>query len=390
MPHVKAASPADYGKAASLLETIRQEHPEHWPHGLSPDMFDDGDLFLIRKSASADPVGFVGWQEREMGGQRVGLYSIGVLPSYRHQGIAKEAVSRVLCDRARGVDRVAALVAPGNLPSEKLAEALGVPLLKSAGLGNLISKYPNLSSLVGGLLGGGATAGVYDQFMPHAEGVGLMGSPSRRAAFLTNFATGALGTGGLLKSKWAPTSFFSPGKAQSMAYTGILGIPAVKVWLGQQGVGLEQNERHHADEMKMRAQELATSAAGKVKETGEQIQQAVQGTDWKTLAAGALVASALGGGAYALQKAMKEPQPQTGRMRVTLPTKNPGDAETMIDLPFDQSQALSNNLKSRLELDTRRRLYAETQERIRRRKGQPGPAFPNLESKVPQLQNAAL
>ena len=366
MPHVKAASSADYGKAARLLETIRSERPDHWPHGLSPDMFDPGDLFLIRKDASSDPVGFVGWQERDMDGQRVGLYSIGLLPQHRHQGIAKEAVSRVLCDRAKSVDRVAALVVPGNLPSEKLAQNLGVPLIKSAGLPPWLVK--GLASTAAGL----GVGGLVDVAVHKDKGVigGLAGNKD-----YDRYAWADLGKN-FLSSAAAP---YMPGVVGKAA------LPALAIMSTNMAAA---NRTAQAANDIAKQQVEATRQATRNPAVGGEHQSGSSGSDWKTMAAAAMVAAALGGGAYALQKAMKAPQEQSGKMRVTLPTKNPGDVETSIELPFNQGEALSNNLKSRLELDTRRRLYAETQERIRRRKGQPAPAFPNLQSKLPEL-NAA-
>lgn len=403
MPHVKAATDADYGKAAHLLETIRSERPDHWPHGLSPDMFDPGDLFLIRKRATEDPVGFVGWQERQLEGQRVGLYSIGVLPGYRHQGIAKEAVSRVLCERAQGVDRVAALVAPTNLPSQKLARSLGVPLLKSAAhpLVRAVLKRltgPAASTLYGGL----GNAAFFDYAMAPGKAPGELPftgdwSDKRKANTVLNAIIGA-GMG--LGTRKAVPMLFDPARRAtgSMIMGGVnkafLGTPIKDVLLyspeALHGVGeLPKAVREMGDKITGLADSSKNTVVEKVKEVAQGAAQAAPNADWKTIGAATLIAGALGGGAYALQKAMKQPQQQTGKMRVTLPTRNPGDSETSIELPFDQSQALSNNLKSRLELDTRRRLYAETQERIRRRKGQPAPAFPNLQSRLPELEQKA-
>lgn len=54
-----------------------------------------------------------------------------------------------------------------------------------------------------------------------------------------------------------------------------------------------------------------------------------------------------------------------GRIKVTLPTRKPGDTETSLDLPISQ-MPLSNALLSRLQRDARRHLNAETEERKRR------------------------
>lgn len=407
MPIVKAASPADYGKAAALLETIRQERPEHWPFGLSPEMFDPGDLFLIRKSASDDPVGFVGWQERQLGNQLVGMYSIGVLPAYRHRGIAKEAVSRILCERAAGVDRVEALVAPGNLPSEKLAASLGIPLSKRAAGGGLVRKVIPWIFQKG--LGGAGRGALKPWVAPTA---GYTAAGAGGAAFWDQSSNSNTPLSETLQPwKWDKQRQLQGGLNALLSAGGFglirhglkggnpLSVPSgAGLFALAPGKDRLMQLGPAMDSVTSSIKQIADRAAPAASSVAEKVQTEAKGavppppagsTDWKTLAAGALVASALGGGAYALQKAMKTPPPAMGKMRVTLPTKNPDDSETSIEMPFDQSQALSNNLKSRLELDTRRRLYAETQERIRRRKGHPAPAFPNLESRLPQLAAAS-
>jgi hypothetical protein len=99
-----------------------------------------------------------------------------------------------------------------------------------------------------------------------------------------------------------------------------------------------------------------------------------------TIAAASILALALGGGAYGISRALKnkseapiniQSSEPGGRIKVTLPTKNPNDGETTVDLPFDQFQALSPALRQRIERDTRRRLYGETNARTRRIGTQP-------------------
>lgn len=56
--------------------------------------------------------------------------------------------------------------------------------------------------------------------------------------------------------------------------------------------------------------------------------------------------------------------PQPGRVRVTLPTKNPGDQETQVELPFDADAIqLSHALQGTLSRDVRRRLLDEAKHR---------------------------
>lgn len=58
--------------------------------------------------------------------------------------------------------------------------------------------------------------------------------------------------------------------------------------------------------------------------------------------------------------------PSGGRIKVTLPTKKPGDMETSLDLPIDQI-SLSGAQMAKLRRDARRRLRAESEERTIRR-----------------------
>lgn len=372
MAHRKAATQSDLDKAAALMKRIREERPEFWPYGLNPGMFEPGDLFLIQKTAAEEPVGFVGWQERTIGDQRVGMYAIGVLPAYRGQGIAKEAVTQVVSERSKNVDRVAAFVAPGNIPSEKLAASLGIPLLnKSAGaFWSLLAKYPKTMQGGMALAGGGATAAAYDQFMPKQEGVGFLDDAARKTTAVMNFLTGAAGmlpAGSILKNRAAHGARFKWPKSQVNAAkagigTGIFGVPLVKVHLGQQKSIAESTDQN-AQEAN-RIQELALKIKDKVKDTTE------SGSVLPWLLGAGVVTAGLGYGAHRLAKAVesKSTQDTRGKLRVTLPTQNPGDSETTLELPFDQEKALTDNLRHRLELDTRRRLYAESKERIRRRK----------------------
>ena len=57
-----------------------------------------------------------------------------------------------------------------------------------------------------------------------------------------------------------------------------------------------------------------------------------------------------------------------GKVRVTLPTKNPGDQETQIEMPFEQI-GLSQALHGAITRDTRRRLRSESASRVLHRGG---------------------
>jgi len=116
---VKTASA--FSEAEEIMSNIYNENPSHWPNGLTSKHFDGG-LYLVRKSASHVPVGFVGWQEREEGMDKVGYYSIGILPEHRRRGFAKEAITKILSEKAAGVDVVKALISHTNKPSIELAK----------------------------------------------------------------------------------------------------------------------------------------------------------------------------------------------------------------------------------------------------------------------------
>tara|TARA_B100000035_G_scaffold297999_1_gene291316 strand:- start:3427 stop:4878 length:1452 start_codon:yes stop_codon:yes gene_type:complete len=118
---VKSAS--SLSEAQNILSDIYNENPSHWPNGLTSQHFDGG-LYLIRKSASHEPVGFVGWQERLEGMDKVGYYSIGIKPEHRRLGFAKEAVTKLLSEKSASVDVVKALVESTNKPSIALASKL--------------------------------------------------------------------------------------------------------------------------------------------------------------------------------------------------------------------------------------------------------------------------
>ena len=85
---------------------------------------------MIREASTKKPVGFTGWQERMDGNIKVGFYSIGILPEYRNNGYAKQAVSKLIALKSANVDKVKALVMKHNTPSLHLAESLNIPAVK--------------------------------------------------------------------------------------------------------------------------------------------------------------------------------------------------------------------------------------------------------------------
>ena len=61
-----------------------------------------------------------------------------------------------------------------------------------------------------------------------------------------------------------------------------------------------------------------------------------------------------------------KPEEEEGRVHLTLPTRDPNDAETTIDLPISQIR-LPKTISSGLRRDVKRRLRAETLERVKHR-----------------------
>jgi len=139
---IAAVNPESRREADRLLEQILAETPSHWPYGLNADHFDGG-LYLIREKSANKAVGFTGFQvryefPRSFGSkaasasprmQRVGFYSIGILPEYRQNGFAKEAVAKLIAFKSASVDVVKAMIVAGNEPSMALARSLDVPVL---------------------------------------------------------------------------------------------------------------------------------------------------------------------------------------------------------------------------------------------------------------------
>lgn len=122
----RAYSTKSYMEVQDVMNRIYNEDPSYWPYGLTIPGHQD--VYAIRDSQTEKIAGFVGWQEQNKGGQRVGSYSIGILPEYRGKGFAKEAVAKVLMQKAAGVDIVCAYVMHHNEPSKHLAGSLSVPV----------------------------------------------------------------------------------------------------------------------------------------------------------------------------------------------------------------------------------------------------------------------
>jgi len=135
-----------------VFRTLYAEHPEHWGNGLSFRNFSpiNGEsVYAVRTKSANTPIGFVGWQNRIENGKTIGYYSVGLLPEYRGQGYAKEAVAKLIAEKSAGVDEVRALIHQSNTSSLRLAEALGVPVTKTAALHNNIMYTKSSTALLG-------------------------------------------------------------------------------------------------------------------------------------------------------------------------------------------------------------------------------------------------
>lgn len=344
----------------STLEQIRQERPDFWPHGLSVQHFHEkgASLYLIKKAG--DTAGFVGWQERNehdaVGGvKKVGYYSIGILPKYRRQGLAKKAVEAVIQEKRANVDVVKASIMEHNAPSKALANSLGVAMELEKAASSSVGKAPagsNKARAVGAILGALGTSGFFDQVMHSDKEITDTLQPwkwdkERQLMGGLNLLLGGVG-GVKLADKKTLTGLsaiaMAPGKDLMMKGIGTLGKvdqtadAAVKAMNGSRGV---------ADVVKS-IPRPALYGAGLLGLLGAG-------------GLGMLVKSKLD-----LDKKRMENE-TGGRLRVVLPTKKPGDAETTVDMSL-QDLNLSESLRSQLKRDTRRRLLQETRERIKRRR----------------------
>lgn len=120
-----------------IMNRIYAENPSYFPYGLNVAGHDGG-LWMIREASTGKAVGFTGWQERRERRnpgaplEKVGYYSIGVLPEYRGNGYARAAVSQLLRMKSASVDRVQAFIVAGNSPSMGLARSLRIPVVHDA------------------------------------------------------------------------------------------------------------------------------------------------------------------------------------------------------------------------------------------------------------------
>ena len=122
---VKAASTAKE-EVRSIMTRIYDEDPSYWPYGL--DIPGHDSVYLIRDNMTKQAAGFVGWQVTKTQGRKIGSYSIGILPEYRNNGFAKEAVAKILQEKAASVDEVRSYICDHNVRSKNLANSLNIKI----------------------------------------------------------------------------------------------------------------------------------------------------------------------------------------------------------------------------------------------------------------------
>jgi hypothetical protein len=365
----KSASQDSKDVLDGVMQRIYKEAPWKWPHGLS--MAGHDDIYLVRDSASENPVGFVGWQERDEGHTKVGYYTIGILPEYRNEKRAKKAVSQLLQIKSASVDTVKAYIVEGNKESLALASTLDIPVrIKKANtlqgaraVASAIDPVVTSSnSLARILASAGGTAAAHDllnkgfeykyvnpENKSFGELYGNVDDPMRWAMAGLNSAIGAgFGTNAAIQK------LGGGGAVSAMA-----SVPIVK--------DLAFAARPVVSALPQSLENL------KPLETKTDLAPVADAL--KTVGAVGAGVGAAGIGTYALLSALKayrekkdrEKGTDQGKIRVTLPTKNPNDQETSIEIPFSQIP-MSASLQARVQRDFRNRLRKETLERTKRKK----------------------
>jgi GNAT superfamily N-acetyltransferase len=211
-----------------ILDRVYQDNPTWWPHGLKRAQLDEA--FAIRDPATRKLAGFTGWQvRRDEMGKPSGYYSVGLLPEFRRQGLAKRALQEMFTQhRPAGVEDIRAYIVPGNEPSMKLADRLGVPVqhkmacLRSRPLPSMLTKMAKRTSYVPGSYGGISL----QQFMPLAPRRTTL-NPEEQA----NVDEGA--------SQWFPKVFpsMADSPAADMASPGKVSLMAALAGGGLAGTG---------------------------------------------------------------------------------------------------------------------------------------------------------
>lgn len=119
----KSASAKD--ECREVMKAIYDENPSYWPYGLDIDQHQS--VYLVRDNMTKAAAGFVGWQQwTEWPMKKIGSYSIGILPQYRGNGYASEAVAKILQEKCASVDEVRCYAVKCNNKSQGLAKKLHI------------------------------------------------------------------------------------------------------------------------------------------------------------------------------------------------------------------------------------------------------------------------
>ena len=346
-----------------IMARIYKEEPSYWPEGLN--ISGHHDLYMIREASTKKAVGFTGWQEFvKEGGKKVGYYTIGILPEYRHNGFAKEAVRKLIAKKANSVDRVEAFIAPHNQPSLNLAARLGIGVIKSA------HTMPN-SSAAKWILGSGiGNAAAWDYLgqgdkQPWQKDYWQDNSRDRVMMGGLNALLG-MGGGYLMGKGFHGLQHPSSGGGAGGSIAegaGLVALSPVKDWL-------------------VRSLPAAAKLPGLADNLSKSPEQQESVVSWlknmsptaKAIGLGAAGLGALGL-AYTAHKginavgdlAESNKALAGGRLQVTLPSKDKYDHETVVNMPINDIN-VSDRQKDKLTRDVRRRIYRETKERTRHRK----------------------
>lgn len=322
-----------------IMRKIYEENPSYWPYGLDMSAHDGG-VYMIREASTKKAIGFTGWQERMQGNTKVGFYSIGILPEYRNNGYAKQAVAKLISIKAANVDRVQALVMKHNKPSLALAESLHVPVIKAGSEKKAMTLGKRL--LAGSGLGLGA-AGFMDALTFGREKT--WDEYKKEPLTVSRLANALLNTG-------LGAAALVPGIPASVRATMLTSIPIKDLALTS--IPAVQTISHGVKDM---SENSLGGLISKLSPAGK-----------------AVGAAGLLGGGYLGYKAIKaireladaQRLSSRGKVRVALPTKDPNDQETTIELPIDDL-AVSRAQFEKLQRDLRRRIRKETNERTARR-----------------------
>ena len=346
---VKKANSDSRHEVEGIMSQILAESPKSWPHGLSMDLFEEGrdSIYMVRSASTNQPAGFVGWQEREERDClnqpiKIGYYAIGMLPEFRRQGMAKDAVAGIIRHHQRGVDEVRAMIQKDNAPSLKLAESLNVPVEKVAFWKALVS--PVARRIYGGL----GSAGAMDYLTHGTDYSHIDGRRVLNTA--VNAGLGALGA-----------HYSMPHKG--MGGVQLPGNPAVGFNLGV----LSPIGKDIMMNVLPATHKLAPALEAITGQANRGPTPATPTTpEWSPLAKAGLI-GALGLGAFGLHRLSKSVSNAAeannqGRLQVRLPTRHPGDQETTVDVPVSDAN-LTGGLKDRIFRDTRRKLRQESKER---------------------------